>query len=286
MQPKAWIMLRMLIHRFHSGNPEKIFKYLKQEDVRAVLSQDMRSHDVSLLLTQPQKLIQQIHYSWLIAPLGKIANELQPLILAALPTSHSIGLAKATKQEAPRTPISSSMKTFLVNFLYSHLEKNEILPLPFLPVSLLQELVTKSKKELIEIIEFLGLYDLAGEIRHVVDKKLLKSFYACLSASEQQFLRICLHQKERLQAPPLDLDQWQGERVKLKTLLHRRGLLRLSKALSGQHPDFVWHITHTLDTGRGLLIQKNYSEKEIPGITSALITQVNHVINFLKKSTS
>ena len=281
MLPKGWIMLRVLIDRFHLGKQENIHKYMNHEDVKVLLSQDIHSNEVSLLLEQPKDHLAKIHYSWLGGALKKLPENLQPLVIAALPEPHSSGLATMYKQAVPALSLSEPMKIFLINTLYSQFEKKEILPLPFLPQTALNPLAELNKPELIEVIDYLGIYDLAGEIRQVVDKNVLKHLYGSLNSMQQRFLRQCLQYKEQLMSSRLEIDDWRTSN--LSQILHRRGIVRLGKALAGQHPDFVWHIVHTLDTGRGVALEKQYSQEEIAGITPVLVLQVNNVINFIKK---
>jgi hypothetical protein len=82
----------------------------------------------------------------------------------------------------------------------------------------------------------------------------------------------------------MDLAGWKGDPGQLERLLHRRGLLRLSCALAGQPRDFVWHIVHRLDVGRGHLLGKYFSSKEIQGVTPFLIQQCLNTLNYLKKT--
>ena len=92
-----------------------------------------------------------------------------------------------------------------------------------------------------------------------------------------------MHHKDKVATPSLGLDKWRGNCEKLKTVLQTRGLVRLGKALSGEHPDFIWHLIHILDTGRGQALLKYYSKSAVPGITSALAQQLANLMNFLKK---
>ena len=63
----------------------------------------------------------------------------------------------------------------------------------------------------------------------------LKNIYLCLTPKELQFLRMCLHQKEKLVIPQMGLEQWNGEQKELHKLIHQKGLFRLGKALCGEH---------------------------------------------------
>ena len=98
-----------------------------------------------------------------------------------------------------------------------------------------------------------------------------------------QFLRMCVHQKNKFVAPKLNVQKWNGDCVELLHTLHQRGLYRLGKALSGSHPHFLWHLSRRFDIGRSALLEKYYAKQASPGITSALVQQVINVLNFLKQ---
>ena len=96
-------------------------------------------------------------------------------------------------------------------------------------------------------------------------------------------MRICLHQKEKLITQKLQLEHWDGDCRKLGKLLHHRGLVRLGYALSGQHKDLIWHISHILDAGRGNKLTRYYHKNKIPGVSQTLSYQVLAVIDFSKE---
>ena len=66
--------------------------------------------------------------------------------------------------------------------------------------------------------------------------------------------------------------------------LHRRGMARLGRALSGQEPQFVWRVIHTLDIGRGSRVSKWVAPDPKEGVTTTLVGQLLNVINFIQKS--
>ena len=172
---------------------------------------------------------------------------------------------------------------FFVRKLYDRIKQREILDPNFLPHEELSVLLDLSRQDLIDIVDFLGLYDLADEVRHMVDKKSLQTVYACLDNKKMQFVRMCLHQKSKFSAPKLNLQNWHGDCAELLMMMHQRGLYRLGKALSGSHPHFLWHLLRRFDTGRSALLQKYYAPQASPGVTSSLVQQVTNVMNFLKQ---
>jgi len=284
MESKDWIMFRILLNRFHPKQSDIFLKNMPEGDANNVLNQKLISDDVSKLLTQPESLIEKIHYSWLLDTFKKIPTSLYPSLLASLPQSHVKGVAKAFDIPINKANVSPPIKRFLINTLYKQFEKKEILPIEFLPENQLSILTSFSKQQLVKLIDYLGLYDLAEEIRHIVEKKLLKNIYSCISLKKQQFLKNCLNQKEKLVTPRLDLENWNNDSQKLEKIIHKRGLIRLSYALSGKHPDFIWHLIHLLDSGRGSIVASYYKTEELPGVSQALSMQVINVINFLNKS--
>ena len=283
MQARRWMMLRVLLNNFHEGNPDAILEKLPPEEAQKASECRSSLQDYSPAIAMPIEILNKIHYTWLEPIFQKIPESLHAFILAALPVPQAAKLGKLLNKAPVENALGAPVKGFFLDLFYRQFKNPEVLPLEFLPKSPLDVLMNISKEELVELIDLLGVYDLAEEIRHIIDKNVLKTLYLCLSPKKQQFLRICLHHKDKLTSPKLELEHWQGDRQKLELLLHRRGLHRLGKALAGQHADFVWHLTHKLDTGRGEALAKYYTKEEIPGVTPALIQQVFNVLNFLNK---
>lgn len=282
MQSKSSTFFKVLINKFHPGINPAFFKCLPPEDIKEAMAAITASPDTSLAFTWPQRLILRTHYSWLIPYVEKLPNHLKSLVTAALPEVQAKGINKLLKIPPATVKLSPKMKNFLIDQLYLKWQPEGALPPEFLPISPLNELLDLSKAELVDVIDLLAMHDLTEAIRHIVDKKNLKAIYLCLSPEKQKFLRVCLHKKEKLAAPKLDISKWNGSQEQLNTILHRRGMLRLGKALCGQSREFLWNIVHTLDTGRGETISGYYQEAPIPGVTPLLIQQVLSVINFLK----
>ncbi len=283
MKSKDWLMFRILVNKYHRKSADAFLKNLPQEESKNVTNQNVISTEASALLVQPENLIDKVHYSWLLDAFEKIPDSLKPSVLASIPKQLREGLSKSFNLPLKQITLAPPYKRFLINALYTEFEKKEVLPLEFLPENPLFVLTTYPKAKLVSIIDYLGLYDLSEEIRHIVEKNLLTSIYAAIPLKKQQFLKNCLNQKEKIVTPRLDLENWDKDPEKLEKMLHKRGMIRLSHALSGQHPDFLWHVVHILDSGRGHVIVSHYKQEEIPAVTHALKDQVLNVINFLNK---
>lgn len=275
------IFFKVLLNRFHPTSGETILKSLPQVEAKEIFKQLLTSPDAAAAIGLAEELISRTHYSWLVPVIQKMPKELQGITVAALPEPQSSKLKHFLNLKHLPVSLAPSVKSFVLNQLYVQWRPQEALPLAYLPPSPLQALLQFSKHDLVELIDFLSLYDLSDAIRHIVDKKYLKKIYFYLDAHKQQFLRICLHKNEKITVPKLNIEKWDGNSESLKHLLHKRGLFRLGKTLCGQSPLFVWHLIHILDTGRGATLLSYYKEAEIPGITPILLQQILAVVNFL-----
>jgi hypothetical protein len=281
MQRKGWLMLRILLNRFHGGAAEAIVKGVSPDDVKMILNQNIQSKEIDPILAPPSDILMKVHYSWLQRELEKLPKNVIEVAISLLPEPIKTKLREVFKVKEPSFNFSNRIRTFLLNHLFKHIYKEYPLPLDYLPTSPMTPIAKLQKEELIEVIDYLGLYDLAEEIRQIVHKKQLENIYKCLSNKKHLYLRQCLHQKEKLVTQSLQLERWDGDCQKLIKLLHHRGIVRIGYALSGQHPDLLWHITHILDSGRGEKLYNYIQKEEIPGVSQALRLQVKNVFDYL-----
>lgn len=284
MHVKSALMIRVLLNRLTKASPEAALKALPPSEIDEILKIDVSSKEFLPAFASPLEALKKIHYSWLAAPVQKLPAPSQPYALAALPAEVAKKLGQSLNVVPSPQPLSNILKAYLAQALIRHIKGfDQVIPKSYLPQSELGTLVEWNKNALVELIEFIGIHDLSEEIRHIVNKKILQNVYSCLTQKEQQYLKMCMHIKDKVSTPSLGLDKWNGNCAKLKSVLQTRGLLRLGKGLSGEHPDFIWHLVHTLDTGRGKALLKYYSKNAVPGITVILAQQISYLMNFLKK---
>lgn len=278
MNKRGWTMLRVLINHYNPNAVNDLLKFLPQDELHQVeTTQNIRSADLMPILQQPQRSLAKIHYSWVQPLLTKFPETLRPTVVAALTAEQISGLGISSP-----ALISDFARSFILNKLYHQLKIGEHFPIEYLPETELSPLTYWTKQEVVNLIDFLGLYDLASEVRHIVNRNYLKNIYTCLTPKQLHYLKVCLHQKEQLVSPKLGIDHTKQDCAKLRQLIHRRGLLRLGKALCGQHSDLVWHIAHTLDMGRGKILLREYQPKTSTKVTPILKQQVMNLMNFLK----
>lgn len=276
------LLLRVLLNGA-SDLTQASLEALPEKDREILSDSSLKKSDLEPLVHQYRNTLPKIHYSWLQTYLAKLDPVKKQGLVSCLGEAQRLGLSRLN-QNPPPTPITSPfLRQFYLAQLYPLIPLREHLPIEYLPESPLNALLELKKSELLELIDLLGLYDLAHEMRQTLATKNLKNLYMCLSAKQQQFLRSCLHQRDKIVTPPLNLKEWNGECSSLFRLLHRRGLARMALALSGRHEDLIWYLCHFLDVGRGELLQKQIPQEEVPYLTQAVALQIETAKNFLRQ---
>jgi len=228
-------------------------------------------------------LLEKIHWSWFLPTLKTFAVKDQRLFLLVLDSYAAEQIKASLSLKGGVEEISETAKAFLKEKLLNSLEKPEdgLLPPEYLPISALNRLLTLTKKELTRLINCLALYDLAPEMRQIVETKTLKKIYTLLTEDQKNLLKKITIHKESQSLPKLGIDRWEGTKESLQVLLHRRGLARLGLAFSGQDPDLIWRICHQLDIGRGGTLFKLCNKEKKSGASDGIIRQIEELLSLL-----
>src|SRR3990167_8295177 len=164
----------------------------------------------------PLSLLTLIHWSWFLPPLEHYTKEEQKLFLAILPKqtrnrlNQEIGLPPL-----PPAALKTSVRLFLEKELICQIGK-EILPPSFLPPSPLNHLLFLSKKEFIQLIDLVSLFDLMVELKQIVETKILRKIYSFLSEEEKKFLKTIAPSPPLF---PLRWEDWDGRSDRFQELL-------------------------------------------------------------------
>jgi hypothetical protein len=225
-------------------------------------------------------MLEQVHWSWFLPTLKTFSKREQGLFLSALSPLAAEQLAHALEISDPLEEISALAKTYLRSQLQNSLvgAHDQLLPVEYLPPSPLNQLLSLSKKELSRLVDRLALYDVAAELRHILETKTLKKIFSCLTEEQAERVKWLSTQKEAHPLPRLGLDQWDGSEEMFRTLLHRRGLQRLAIALSGQDPDLIWTLSHHLDIGRGNALFKLCGREKVVGASEMIQREIEELI--------
>ena len=269
----------------------KAFLSRSPPEKRRALERFLPEHERLLLaklpvITEPssgfpkEEMLENVHWSWFLPTLKSYSTREQRLFLSALSPLAAEQLSQALSLRGPLEEISSPAQIYLRKQLFHSLvgPHERLLPIDYLPASPLNRLLSLTKKELTRLIDRLSLYDLAVEMRQIVETKILKKIYSFLTEEQKSALKKMAAPKATTGFPRLGLDRWDGKEESLKILLHRRGLARLGLALSGQDPDLIWLLCHQLDIGRGGQLLKLCAKEATPKVTDAIIRQIKDLL--------
>lgn len=226
------------------------------------------------------EVLERVHWSWFLPTLETYPEAEQKWFLSSVSPYAAKNLAKTLLISLPSDSISATARSFFRQILLQSLTgpENRLLPANYLPPSPLSPLLAMTKRDLIRLIDSLSIYDLASELRQIVETKILKKIYSFLSEEERKFLKIASAHQEHFALTRTGLSAWDGTEESFRTLLHRRGLARLGAALSGQHPDFIWTLCHQLDIGRGNALFKLCAKEAIHGVSDMIIRQITDLL--------
>jgi hypothetical protein len=275
------LFFQLLKNKYFTGKDGEIQKILPQGEQKALFEERIETADPHIILPKHAYPLEKIHYSWIEDTLKGIPKHLQRVLIGAFP--EMIGQTLGKKMNAELPLFSPSIQNFLLGIFYTHFPEKKILARSLLKENRLSPLLSLTKVELVHLIDLLPIHDLAEEVRHIVDKKVLQAIVTTLSQPQQKYLRICLHRRTKVPPEPLYPQRSYQDPKKFAHLLHKRGLFRFSLALSKEMPDFIWHICHTLDIGRGKIIQKNIEAVEKRDENIQMIqTEILQIIQYLK----
>lgn len=247
-------MVKALLHRFH-GN-EDLLRFLPSTIATSVhQKKEIVSIDFPSVLCI-KKWVLPIHYSWFEKPLKELPKESLPLFLSLFSSGQATGLCKLLNLTPPTQKPSGFTQLFLSHYLKNKMLPQSVLPQELIPNSPMSSLLKISQKHLLILVDLLGLYDLAADMKQIVDKQLLQKVQSVLSSEQNQFLQYCSQRPSKWVSPRLGLSGWNGEKKTLETLLHSRGLSRLAKAMAQEEVSYRWYLVHRFDTSRGNILLK------------------------------
>lgn len=286
MKTASWIVCKAFMQKCPPERRTAMIRHLPKEDQALLDKIPTPFGDPTTETSTAEEQLSKIHYSWLAPYLRMLSENEIRLFLSALDEAQSKGLKKTLLFSNHLASLTSFSKQFLCKQLFSKVTQQEHpLPISFLPDSPLNALLSLSYEELVLLTGFLGIRDLALEVRRIIDKEKLKQIQHALSHHQQLYLKSLLQQKDPIAFKSMELGKWDGRPDSLKVLLHQRGINRLAKALYHQDKSLIWHIAHRLDSERGESLLKFCTPLESTRAAEVLGNQALELIPYIQNLT-
>lgn len=274
MRPSSYFVLYAKLQTLSEDHQQSLLRCLSDEHIEGIRKHHIKNMPLALEDFSLPHLVDKVHYSWLLPFLNK--QEYPALFFPLFSEKTREKLAKSLS--IPWEP-SQDGSSPLLDYLRLVVEEaffwgQTILPVSYLQNSPLKDLLFYNKQELVDLIYELSLWDMAIELRQIVDQKVLQEIASTLSDEEKK--EIARISKQALvplfpRAHYKDLPSFEQE-------MHKRGIARLGIALLEESSDFLWHITRVLDKGRGTILLNMYEKKALANHAPDMINLVLDVL--------
>ncbi len=201
-------------------------------------------------------LEESIHPSWQKLFQERIPQDLRPLSTMLFSTHEE----DEESEEEGFTPFFDATTALFCrdrllarSSLFEMASKSAILNSKFLWI------LSLSHKELLHIVDLIGMIDVAEEVRQTVDKKELQTLFSFFQESQLRYVKSLLYTQSKVEKRPVHIMQKIRAGTPHRSIrsdLHKTGLLRFAEALRNESALFLWHVIHMFDMPRGIYIER------------------------------
>ncbi len=259
---KRAAVLLSLVERFHPQESQTLLEHFSNREQAAMREVNVGPLQIEPLRASGQVAIAAYHPSWIEQALTKEPSERRPLYQSAI------------DGKLPPAPTA-----FLLGNLLNLLGAPSVVPLACLSPPPLQALIDLDGRVLARLIGYLGMIDLADEMKKTIESRLLREVDALITDGQRKFLKRWMQVSDPMPGPRHGLSAWIAD---FQTKSQQSGLIRLGRALSHHDRSFVWHLAHRIDSGRGRWIMRHAQETIAPKMGEKLTGQVEATIEFLQ----
>ena len=268
------IIFRSLITKFAPQKKERLLSFWPSLE-------NINTQESGVNCAFEKNLLEMVHYSWFLPALKECDKELLALYIAAFPDHAQKRLQALLQTKLSTLELTNLARQYLTELLSQKITSPELLPITFLPKDALLDLVNASKEELLQLIDALGIYDLAAAMPTIVDAQLLKAINKFLTIKKRPFFNYLLKKKPKPLFSDLTFDERPTDN-NIYLTLHSKGLIRLALALSDSNKSLVWYIAHILDHGRGEILIKLSEKKPQEKTYQIILKNIAEAQGFLK----
>lgn len=285
MNSSSALVCKGFLEKCQPNERAVLFGFLSEQDKQLIEHLPSTSFDLKKGFLPLKKTLDKIHFSWFAPHLRTLPENDIRLFLSAMNSEQAEGLKTILLFSDHFPELTDAAESYIHEILMKKITQNEdLLPLNLLPASPLNSLLDLNQEQLENLIRYLGLHDLAFEMRQIIETAKLKRIFGTLTKIEKEYLQSLLPQKEQVILKRVQIQNWDGRRESLKSLIQQRGLQRLGKALYGEHPTLIWFVAHQFDISMGQELLKACTKIELAKAKQHLIHQIVKILSFIKKT--
>lgn len=222
-------------------SPEKrvhLISYLP-ESYRKEIENPLFPQNALRVEMTPEKMVRRIDTSHFKRYIDMLPKSEQHLFITAFPKYKQVDL---TSRNAVYTEYKSKKlsRTILLS-LFNELE--DFPPPSMLPYHPTIELLSDTGVPLLKLISYLGLIDIAVEVKKIISKTTLKKLQAAFDKEQIAFINQIAKKENIPTLAPMNITSYDGEVELLNRLIQERGMYRFAQAIKDtpQEYRFFFH---------------------------------------------
>jgi hypothetical protein len=269
--------LKALMERF--GHPEMaaVIAALPEELASKFrVLPDRSGKAPELFFVASKRVLLGMHPGWFEELAQLCPQELQPVIRTAL--------LEASGRAVSSGALSPSIREFLLHYLVRHWPEREVEGVEYIENASFPWLLTCDEHVISKVVELLAVNDVVDVVRQTVDKKILQKILMPLTASQQRYLRSCLHRPARSATLNKELTALLLEDSKMaEEKLRMRGFEDMGQALKDEPPLFIWHMLHHIDKETARILKNEMEKEGSLKNQKGIKKRLSHAYEFLQK---
>ncbi|MCH9811225.1 hypothetical protein K0U07_00505 [bacterium] len=188
------------------------------------------------------KIVRRVDVSHFKRYLDALSPEMREFYLKAFPKYKQVELtpSDATYHEYKAPSFSKQVLTQLFQGL------DGFPPPTFLPPHPIVEVLADKGIPLFELITYLGLIDVAIEVKKIISKSTLKKLQSCFDQKQIAFLNLYAKKENIPSLLPMNLSNFSGEKDLLHKLIQERGLYRFAQGIKDAPTEYEFFFYYFL----------------------------------------
>lgn len=220
----------------------RLISYLPEKSREALTSEDLNKQLIPIRISI-QKLVKRVDVSHFIDFFQNVDQNTTQFYIAAFPKYKQVLLTgpNCIYREFSTEKFSEAVLLTLFQQCFKGFPPPAILP--FHPMV---EILSDQGVELKKLIEFLGLLDVAAEVKTIICAKTLKSLQKAFTKEQVDFINsISKHHKPEM-LKKMNLSGYDGNSEELYSLIEQRGIYRFVRSISSVPISYLFLFTYFL----------------------------------------
>jgi len=255
MLTQKFLSLDSKLSKVSEGKKAHLLSILP-ERIRIKLAEELPARTLCAPMTI-EKITRRVDISHFKAYLKTLPKAEQEFFIAAFPKYQ-----RPTLTDEKVTDKSFKSEKFANHVMLTFFKKalKNFPPPTILPFHPMVELLADSGIHLSKLIHYLGLLDVASEVKQIISQETLKKLQALFDSEEVTFMNKMAHDTRPILSS-MNLSAYDGNKEKLEALIEERGLYRFCQGVKSAPSQYRFFFTYFLPKRLSEQMEKLLNQK-------------------------